>query len=459
MKQLLECTDILILAPFFLGYLWAADKFCKKFLGASKRREGLFLFFAFCGWLFCNILGRLSFIPYTFSVLLYPIFFMGLVLLLFQSDREKRILAAAMLLVVVRMAADFFASFLSCLELFFLHVVKKIPEPFSKVWVIGLISGAGYCFAILAVRWMSKHLDPVFCRKPRKWYVILAVPILVIVIVYDVASWGASNGIMVRSGGSMGLYYDQIFSLVEFLVLASLSMAATGFYVFGMNRIYLEQEKSSRYHSQIAVYKMLSEQYRQSERLRHDMKNHIIALSALSRNKEWEKIDSYLKNMEGIALDADEDMTGNKVVDALLYQKRKHAEEENIKWECDVQIPKEYCINEFDLCVLFGNILDNALEACGRMPGGECRFINIQAKMVKKCFLIEVKNSMDRTEKYADGFTSKGDLKEHGIGLLNVSDVVNKYNGAVNTEAENGIFVISILMPFSDAAHDIKAAV
>ena len=58
---------------------------------------------------------------------------MGLVLLLFQSDKEKRILAAAMLMVVVRMAADFFASFLSCMELFFLHVVKKIPEPFSEV--------------------------------------------------------------------------------------------------------------------------------------------------------------------------------------------------------------------------------------------------------------------------------------------------------------------------------------
>ena len=51
MKQLLDCTDIFIVAPFFLGYLWAADKFCKKFLGASKRREGLFLFFSFCGWL------------------------------------------------------------------------------------------------------------------------------------------------------------------------------------------------------------------------------------------------------------------------------------------------------------------------------------------------------------------------------------------------------------------------
>ena len=459
MKQLVDYIDILIVAPFFLGYLWVADKFCKKFLGASKRRERLFLILSFCSWLFRNILGRLSSGLYTFSVLSGPILFMGLVVLLFRSDREKRILSAAMLMVPVRLVADFFASFLSCLELFFLHIVKKIPEPFSRDWVIALISGAGYCFAILAVCWMSKHLVPVFCGKPRRWYVILAVPILVIVIVYDVASLGAGNGIMVRSEGNMGLYYDQLFSLAEFLVLDFLSIVATGFYVFGMNRIYLEQEKSDQYRSQVAVYKMLTEQYRQSERLRHDMKNHIIALLALSRNKEWEKIDNYLKNMEGTALDAAGDLTGNKAVDAILYQNRRQAEWENIKWECDVRMPKECCINEFDLCVLFGNILDNALEACGRMRGDECRFINIQAKTVKKCFLLEVKNSMDRTEKYPDGFTHKGDSQEHGIGLLNVSDVVNRYNGAVHKEAGKGIFVISILMPLNDTAHDIKTAV
>ncbi len=458
MKQLLDCTDILIVAPFVLGYLWAADKFCKKILGASKRRERLFLIISFCGWLFWNILGRLSFVLYSFSVLLNPIFFIGLVMLLFRSDREKRILAASMLVVTVRLVADFCASFLSCLVLFFLHIVKKIPEPVFENWENGLICGVGYCFAILAVCWMSKHLAPVFCGKPGKWYVILVVPLLVIVTVYDVASLGASNGIMVWSGG-MGLYYDQILALAEFLVLALLSMSAAGFYVFGMNRIYLEQEKSGQYHSQIAVYKMLAEQHRQSERLQHDMKNHIIALSALSQNKEWEKIDSYLKNMERIAMDAGGDMTGNKAVDALLYQKRKRAEEENIKWECDVQMPKGCCINEFDLCVLFGNILDNALEACGRMQSDESRFIKIHAKTIKKCFLLEVKNSVDRTEKYTDGFTNKGDSQEHGIGLLNVGDVVNRYNGAVHIEAEEGIFVISILMPFSDTAHDIKTAV
>ena len=169
MKQLVDYIDILIVAPFFLGYLWVADKFCKKFLGASKRRERLFLILSFCSWLFRNILGRLSSGLYTFSVLSGPILFMGLVVLLFRSDREKRILSAAMLMVPVRLVADFFASFLSCLELFFLHIVKKIPEPFSRDWVIALISGAGYCFAILAVCWMSKHLVPVFCGKPRRW--------------------------------------------------------------------------------------------------------------------------------------------------------------------------------------------------------------------------------------------------------------------------------------------------
>ena len=169
-----------------------------------------------------------------------------------------------------------------------------------------------------------------------------------------------------------------------------------------------------------------------------------------------EKIDDYLKKMEGIVLDTGGDLTGNKTVDALLYQKRKQAEEEKIKWECDVQMPKDCCINEFDLCVLLGNILDNALEACGRMQQEECRFIKIQAKAVKKCFLIEVKNSMDRTEKYAEGFTNKGDSQEHGIGLLNVSDVVCRYNGAVRKEAEKGIFVISVLMPFPDGAYDSR---
>jgi len=459
MKQIAGYTDILTIAPFYLWDVWASDKFCKKYLGASKKNERLFIFLSFMGWLFLNIMGRRYSVLYIFSVMLNPILFMGLVMLLFRSEREKRILAVSMLMFVRRLAADFCVSFLSCMALFFKHTVKKIPEPLLSEWEIGLIGCAGCCFVILAIYWMSEHLEPVFCGKRGKWYVILAVPLLMLVVVSDMAEWGASNGIMVRSGGNMGLYYDQIFSNAEFLVLAFLSMSAAGFYVFGMERIYLEQEKSSRYHSQIAVYKMLEEQYSQSERLRHDMKNHIIALSGLFQSKEWEKMGGYLKNMEDIGLECGGDVTGNRAVDALLYNKRKWAEGENVKWECDIQIPAGCCINEFDLCVLFGNLLDNALEACERLKSDESRFVNVRAKAIKKCFLLEVQNSVNRAEKYVEGFTNKENPQGHGIGLLNVKDVVHRYNGVVNIEIKDAVFIISILVPLNNSVHDTKRTV
>ena len=459
MKQFLDYADILIAAPCYMGYLCMADKFCKKNLDASKKNELLFVILSFVGWLMSNIASRWFLVPYIFFVMVEHMLFMGLVLLLFRESWEKKILVVSVLITVMTLVSTFFTSFLSCLVLFFQHTMKMVSEPFLSEWETGVIGDASYCFVIFAVYQISGYMEPVFCGKRKKWYVILALPLIMIITMFDMVNWGASHGIMVRSGGSTGMYYDQIFSYAEFLVLTLLSMFAAGFYVFGMNRIYFEQEKSSQYHSQVAVYKMLTEQYRQSERLRHDMKNHVIALSALLRNKEWEKMGDYLKNMEGSGLEDGGDMTGNKAVDALLYQKRKLANEKNIKWECDVQMPKGHSINEFDLCVLFGNILDNALESCGRMRCGENCLINIQAKTVKKCFLIEVKNSVDMAEKNTAGVTNKENSREHGIGLLNVGDVVHEYHGALNIESENGIFITSVLIPFPDAAHDIKTVV
>ncbi len=462
MKQILDHADLLIMAPCCLGYLWAADRFCKKFLGASKKKELLFVMASFCGGLFLSVVNRQYPVPYIVSMLLGHIFFMGLVLLLFQANRNKKILAASMVMAVRTLAGNFCESFLSGLLLFLRHTVKKIPEPFLNEWEIRLSVAVSFCVVTGTVFLISKYLESVFCGKPGRWYITLAVPLLMTVAVIDVVNWGAANGIMVKSGADMGLHYDQIFSHAGICVLTGLSMSAMGFYVFGMSRIYLEQEKSGRYHSQIAVYKMLEEQYKQSERLRHDMKNHIIVLSGLFQNKEWEKLGDYLKKMEGSGLKLREDVTGNRVVDALLYRKRERAEKENVKWECDVQIPKDCCIHEFDLCVLFGNILDNALEACERLQCDPCGFINIRAKTVKKCFLIEVKNSMDPAERYGDGSLNKKNPKEHGIGLLNVGDVVNRYNGVMNAEAQNDIFVISMLFPSEpekDTAYDIRQTI
>lgn len=440
--------DILMLIPCRLGYAWVIGQFCKKYLDISKRKEILFTLVCFISQLFLDVINERFRIPNIAYTLLSHTFYMGLVILLFRADIGKKILASSIFITLGTLLGNFCDSFLCFTFLFFLHTFKKTAVPFLNEPEMYLTTYITYIIVIWSIYAISKRLISVFRDKPGKWYVVLSISLLAITAVIDIANWGASNGILVRSGGNMGLYYDQLFSHAGICVITALAMYAAGFYVFGMDRIYLEQRKSSQYHAQIAAYNMLEEQYRQSERIRHDIKNHVIALSGLLENREWEKMKIYLHNMETAGgFNRTEELTGNKVVDAILYQKKQMAEDNNIMWECDVQIPNECRINEFDLCVLFGNLLDNAVEACERLHKGDDRFINIQAKTVKKCFLLEVQNSSDIANKPANRHTSKENPYEHGIGLLNIRDVVQNYNGVIDMTAKDGIFTISILMP------------
>lgn len=381
---------------------------------------------------------------------------------------EQAVRAASMLVTVITLAslADIFAdSLFSCLLLVWKHTVGHIDVPFFTEEESVLSGQISFAIAIVSVYVMRKRIGTVFRGKPWRWYAVLTLPLLVVEAVIFMANWGASHGVLFRSGGNMGLYYDQIFSYVGWGILSALSMFGAGVYVFGMDRIYLEQKKAAQYQSQAAVYQMMEQQYSQAERLWHDLKNHVLALRGLWEERAWDKLGDYLKRMEDSAqFGANEEATGNRAVDALLFQKRKMAEDRQIVWECDVQIPKRCRISEFDLCVLFGNILDNAVEACMRLQQGEREagrrpFINVQARTVKKCFLLEVKNSMRDAEKQESRFAEKENLQGHGIGLLNVGDVVRGYDGVMNTEMQNGVFAISVLLPIGVSAYDMDRVV
>ena len=441
-------------------YTWAISKFCKKHFEITVIKEVSFILLLFTAMLIVNMISTHYFIPHIICALLSHIILIGLVLLFFRAEFGKKILAASVLIAIITMLGDFCDSLLCFLTLYILHTVKGIPEPFIADWHGYLITGIHIASVTLAIYGMTGRFESVFSGKTRQWYITAALPLLVLTTVIDIANWGASNGIMVISRYSMGLYYDQLFSHAEIGTLAALAMFAAGFYLFSMNRIDLEQRKSSQYQAQITAYKMLDEQYRRTERLRHDMKNHVIALSGLLRNKEYEKMDEYLQNMEDSGRLADDgEITGNGAVDAILYQKKAHAGQSGILWECDVRMPRECRINEFDLCILFGNLLDNAVEACVRQSA-EARFISIHAGTFKNCFLLEVRNSTDATDTPNSALTRgsarttrhthKQNPGEHGIGLLNVRDVVESYDGVIDITAENGIFTISVLIPMRD---------
>lgn len=398
------------------------------------------------------------YVPYIIAAVLRHGLFFGLVCLMFQESTGRKTFAASLLITTSELVKNFSCSLFSCLILFLLNT--KSSEPTTVLGVvedygIGCIS---FWITIFAVNWLSGRLTGVFTDKMNKWYLIQSVPLLFVVAIVDMVNFGASIGVSVVSNANgakyWNIYHNEILNHIAICILTVLSMGVAGLLIFGMDRIYKEQRKQEYYQAQVAFYRMLEEQYSQMARVRHDFKNHIISLGMLLENRQWEKMESYLARMtEAGSLKSSEEATGNQVVDALIYQKRRQAEQEGISWECEMQIPKNLYVDEFDLCVLLGNLLDNAIEACGRLPGGEYRFIHIQAGMVKKCFFIEVRNSTNISEL---GCSQKENVKEHGIGLWNIQDTVQKYNGAANTEIKNNIFLISILLPTVSAAYDME---
>lgn len=431
----------------YVGYALSVCNFCKKFLGCSKGKEKLFFLFVFSRSICVEILCKREDIPYFLIFLFVDIFFFILVVGLFQAEIEKKLLVAVVIILTKILIGNFSDSFFSCIRLVYLKIftIEKDSAIFISIEQGEIIGCMALVMVIAGNKLLVKFLIPVFQNKIRKWYLVLSIPLFFIIVIMNIINFAASNGIMVVSNANgaryWNVFYNQILSHIAICIITALCLCAVGFYVFGMNKIYIEQHKKEQYQAQIQFYKMLEEQYYQMERLRHDMKNHMIALQELAENQDWEKIRQYLYQMRKVGgIEEKDEITGNKVIDALLYQKKKQAKQKNILWECNITISKIHSINEFDLCVIIGNILDNALEACEKIENTEQRFICIHGKMVKKCFFLEVKNNRNKIIV----------VQEDGIGLQNIKETVQKYNGVVKTEIEEDIFKIFVLLPINN---------
>ena len=118
-----------------------------------------------------------------------------------------------------------------------------------------------------------------------------------------------------------------------------------------------------------------------------------------------------------------------------------------IRVDATAVVPRNVGISGIDLSVLMGNLLDNAMEACGQVSRQEDRFIRIYVDILKKQLYICVTNSMGgRIRRMGDKFFSaKG--ANHGFGLLRIDSIVEKYHGYLNRQAEEGVFATEVTLP------------
>ena len=192
-------------------------------------------------------------------------------------------------------------------------------------------------------------------------------------------------------------------------------------------------------------------------RFRHDIKNHVIVLNAMLEQGDYENAKSYFSSVsEDFTGKQNAFSTGNSVADSLLSIKGISAAMQNTEILFDGAIP-EQGIEPKDMCICFGNLLDNAIEACAALPEETERTIRIQAIPSNNVLVLSFVNPATQKSKTVFGQlpqTTKKDVKVHGIGLKNVRDIAKKYNGALHLSSENGIFTAELLLECSVASEN-----
>lgn len=182
--------------------------------------------------------------------------------------------------------------------------------------------------------------------------------------------------------------------------------------------------------------------------LRHDWINHLSAMKELAFVGENEKLAQYIFHLEQEIVNSDHSVhSGNIVIDSILNDKHRVAEQKEIQLRIDVALPKDLEIEAFDYTVVLGNLLDNAIQASEMLPV-EDRFIDVEIKYDVGMVIIHVKNNYNGEVKYENGVlkSTKYQNKQHGFGMQNIKKIAEKNQGYMKIEHDEKVFHVIVML-------------
>lgn len=195
-------------------------------------------------------------------------------------------------------------------------------------------------------------------------------------------------------------------------------------------------------------YKEVENMYKQMRGWRHDYRNHIQTMKVLASNGDMEGIKEYLNNLDTDLNTVDIAIkTGNAMADAIINSKVSLARSRDIDVSIDAHIPIKLKMSELDLCCILGNLFDNAIEASMPLPK-EKRLIRVYMDMKGTQLYISFTNftSTKKLTKLGNSFaTTKGE--GHGFGLVRIDNIVDRLDGYLSRNSEDGAFTTEILIP------------
>ena len=197
-------------------------------------------------------------------------------------------------------------------------------------------------------------------------------------------------------------------------------------------------------------YQGIRREQEQVRRLRHDMRNHLTALSGLLEQGEDDRAAEYVRRLQAASGPSGAGrFTENDTVNIVLSAKARDMEQAGLTADISVSLPDSLPIADPDLCALFGNAVDNAIEAA---KDAADKRITIRARADKGLLMLRVTNAYaGKREEKTDGLfaTTKANKRAHGFGLRGMREIAVRNGGTLETTAKDGVFELVACLPLA----------
>lgn len=196
--------------------------------------------------------------------------------------------------------------------------------------------------------------------------------------------------------------------------------------------------------AKLSYYKDKTEEEERVRRAYHDMKNHLLILQAQAEDSQEirRSIESLQEEIEGYEAYCH---TGNDFLDVVIRDKIRAARSRNIDFQEMIRFEDGSFMEPLDISTIFGNALDNAIEASEKMAES-MRLITVKAARIHDMMVIAVENNMQPDTPVYER-TSKKDTLMHGFGIANIQSAAERYGGQCTTKSGNGKFVLKVVIP------------
>lgn len=203
-------------------------------------------------------------------------------------------------------------------------------------------------------------------------------------------------------------------------------------------------------------YEALLQMYEKKSILVHDMKNHMLAIAKMVEENQEKDVLAYITQITGEMRQSRKVVsTNHKMLDSILNMKFQEAQEARIKVQCKCDDMRNLKLTLVEICALFTNLLDNAIEANRRLPPGAERKLDVACRKRGVMLIVSVINPVrmeedTEAEKHIPSETAEKDQNKdkdmHGFGLLSVKKVIKGHDGYMKTDVRDNMFHIVVYL-------------